>query len=610
MRDIFRNIKKDHIFIVLLMGYVAVLCFFAFFRDMMNDEFLYFNETYLISELFKAGEWIGAYGVGVHGFLFKIPPALIFLLTGPSVTVVTVYHIILAVLVAILSYKLFSHVLKEKTYGILATAILLSNFHFFLTPTTYLREVPSILVVLILLNHIIRKGREKNFILSLLFLLLLDVKEYVFVIFALFYVVWLFIDSKEDKFLARVWDVIKQSFVIFLPSLAWIVLMFTTHVIPVNMFLASIIGLKDNTFGYLLSHFDIENSTHNALEGGRDMPLILIKDIWSPLTQFLCNMTNIVLSYIGKILYPRVFSFLSIPKVVIFPVVVSAILTLKNFIISKKKKEKTELRNLALLSMLLLTWLTIYILRASHGRYLLPVVPAIAGIYLYLLFKQKLNIKQKKVIIIGTILYVSAGVYFETNYVLPKVLLEYSILTLFLTTFLKPHLEFVKYLLISLLVAGSMATAVLFSYVQGQVYGYKNLGVNRNAYEISTLLPDEGMYWINTPRNLPLILVYNGETYLKPEWKWRLHEIVPIRDSLKTYGERQALSFAVKDLKTFRKNIKKYHIEEVFMIITEVEYEAYPDQEYLEPFMSQTWLEFKEKVEYKGMVVYIFKVLE
>ncbi len=90
-----------------------------------------------------------------------------------------------------------------------------------------------------------------------------------FIIFSLFYVVWMFIDSKEENFFERVWGVIKQSLVVFSPSLIWIILMFTTHIVPVNMFLASIIGLKDNAFGYLASHFDIETSTANSLEGER-----------------------------------------------------------------------------------------------------------------------------------------------------------------------------------------------------------------------------------------------------------------------------------------------------------------------------------------------------
>lgn len=604
MNKVLGFVKKNYLFVGFLIGYILVLCFFAFFRDMVNDSFLYFHETYLISEVIKSGEWIGPYGVGVHGFLFKIPPALIFLLTGPSVWVVTIYHIILAGIVVFLMYRLATQVLKNKNYGLLATIILVSNFHFFLSPITYLREVPSILVVLLLLGYIIRKDRKHNLVLGLLFLLLLDVKEYVFAIFAVFYVIWMFIDSKEEKFLPRIWEVIKQSVVVFLPSLIWIILMFTTHIIPVNMFLASIIGLKDNAFGYLASHFDIETSTANSLEGGRDMFSIVISQTWPPVVIFLSEVVNTILSYIGKIMYPRVFSFLSIPKVVILPVVISAVISIKRFVVNKKE----SLRAIALLSTLILTWLVIYILRASHGRYLLPIVPAIAIVYVFLLFKQRLTLKQKKGIFIATFLYVSAGVYFETSYVLFKVILEYSILTLFMTMFIKPGIKYVRYLLILILAVGSMGSAVLFSYVQGQIYGYMNWGRNRNAEQIADLIPDDAVYWINSPRNASLISVYNKEAYLRPEWKWGLSELVPIRDSFKTIGKLQSYTFRIGDLETFKENLDKYDIETLVFIKTDLDEEAYPDQEFLKDLLSAPWLRFQKKVEYKGMEVYIFDI--
>jgi hypothetical protein len=439
-----------------------------------------------------------------------------------------------------------------------------------------------------------------------LFLLLLDVKEYVFIIFSLFYVVWMFIDSKEENFFERVWGVIKQSLVVFSPSLIWIILMFTTHIVPVNMFLASIIGLKDNAFGYLASHFDIETSTANSLEGGKNMFFIVISETWPPVIVFLCEIVNTILSYLGKVLYPRVFSFLSIPKVVILPVVISAVINIKRFVLAKKK----ELRAIALLSTLILTWLLIYILRASHGRYLLPVVPAIAIVYVFLLFKQKLTLKQKKAIFIATFVYVSAGVYFETSYVLPKVLLEYSILTLFLTMFIKPGIKYVRYLLVLILVTGSVGSAVLFSYVQGQIYGYLNWGRNRNAEQIAELIPDDAVYWINSPRNVSLISVYNNEKYLRPEWKWGLHEIVPIKDSFKTMEELQSYSFRIGNIEALKANLDKYDIEILVFVRTELDEEAYPDQEYLDELLSvSSWLRVEKKVEYKGMEVYIFDIV-
>ncbi|HRY22663.1 MAG TPA: hypothetical protein P5311_02795, partial [Candidatus Dojkabacteria bacterium] len=235
---------------------------------------------------------------------------------------------------------------------------------------------------------------------------------------------------------------------------------------------------------------------------------------------------------------------------------------------------------------------------------------AIDIMYIYLIFKQRLTLKQKKTIFIATFMYVSAGVYFETSYVLVKVLLEYSMLTLFLTMLIQPKTKYIRYLLVLILTAGSMGSAVLFSYVQGPIYGYLNWGTNRNAKEIAELIPDDAKYWINSPGNVSLISVYNNERYLSPEWKWKLHEIVPRRDSFKTIGELQSYSFPIGDIEAFKKNLYEYGIEKLVFIKTDIEDEAYPDQEYLGDLMSiSSWLRLEKKVEYKGMEVYIFDIV-
>lgn len=603
--NFYEEIKKDYIFYLLLIIYMSLILVVSNFRDMINDESLYFHETFLLSELIKSGAWVGNYGVGLHGFLFKIPPAIIFLITGPSVTVVTIYHVILTGIVAILSYKLSSCLLKNKLYGILSTAVLLGNFHFLLSSVTYLREIPMILIILLLLYCIVKN--KKPICISLFFLLLLDVKEYAFFIFALVYLVWLFIDSNKVKFINRVWSIIKKAFIVFLPSLIWIILMFTTDLIPVNMFLASIIGLKDNSFGYLINHFELDISTVNSLEGSRNIPLILIKETWAPFIQFLCSFINIILSYIGKVLYSRVFSFLSVPKVVILPVVITSVMILKRYIINRKEK----IKNFAFLSLTLLIWLMVYILRASHGRYLLPILPIIAVIYLYILFYQRFSNKQKIFIIISTFLYITAGLLFETVYIVPKAILEYSLFILFSITLFKPQWKQIKYVLVVLLSVFSLSTALLFSYVQGQIHGYVNFGENRNAQVLANLVPTKDRYWINSEINSSLISTLNKERYLDPEWRWQLHDIVKWRrDTLEAFGTQQSYTFPVIDMDLFKKNIFTYRIKEVFLIETEVDKESYPNQEYLNSFISSNWLEFVKSEEYKGMKVYIFTVIE
>ena len=604
MIKLLKRINIDYLFITSLLIYVVVLFILSQFRDMISDESLYYHETYLLSELFRNGEWIGNYGVGIHGFLFKIPPAIIFLLTGPSIQVVTIYHILLSGVVAFLMYRFSFLVLKKKEYAFLATILLICNFHFVISSNMYLREIPSILVVLLLLNSILK--RKNNFILGLLFLILLDVKEYIFFIFALSYVFFLFIDSKEKKFFRKIIDVFKQSLIIFSPSLLWIVLMFTTSIIPVNMFLASTIGLLNTKFSYLLLHFNIEVSTYNALEGGMNIPLIDISDSLSPFFQKIFSIVNIFLSYLGKILYPRVFSFLSVPKVVIFPAIFTSILLLKEYLSTKKE----VLSRYIFLSVLLLIWILIHILRASHGRYLLPIVPVISIFFVFLLFKKKFSDKEREQIIIGTLIYASAGYFFETTYVLHKVLLEFIAFILLFLSLYKPKLEYLKYILIVFLSAVSFGSAILFSYVQGQIYGYTKFGENRNSTYLSSVLPTEDRYWINNMVNQPLISTEKKETYIFPEWKWRLIDFLPKKEMLKTYGEERSYNFVITELDEFKSNIFEYKISKVVLIVTNRDFDYYPYQEYLNVFLHEDWLELDRKESSEDMEIFIFSVKE
>ncbi len=60
------------------------------------------------------------------------------------------------------------------------------------------------------------------------------------------------------------------------------------------------------------------------------MPLIIIKESYSAFAHVIINILNVILQYIGKVLYPRTFSFISVPKVVIFPVIYKVFFWLRN----------------------------------------------------------------------------------------------------------------------------------------------------------------------------------------------------------------------------------------------------------------------------------------
>lgn len=97
-----RDKNYDYVMYIVLIIFFLFMLFFSSFRDMVKDESLYFNETWLMSQLLQEGKWIGNYAVGLHGFLFKLPMALIFLITGPSVEIVTIFNILLACITGLL----------------------------------------------------------------------------------------------------------------------------------------------------------------------------------------------------------------------------------------------------------------------------------------------------------------------------------------------------------------------------------------------------------------------------------------------------------------------------------------------------------------------------
>jgi len=589
----------DYVMYTVLIIFFLFMLFFSSFRDMVKDESLYFNETWLMSQLLQEGKWIGNYAVGLHGFLFKLPMALIFLITGPSVEIVTIFNILLACITGLLFYNLSKKVLGKSEYGVLSTLILLSSFYFFISTPTYLREIPSVFVVVLFLYSLIDNWDKWK--MSLIFLLLLDSKEYIFFVFALFYLILLFIES-DKKGVSRIVEVVKQYVFVMLPSAVWLLLMFTTPIIPMNMYVASTLGLIDTNFNYLFSHFNSDMATLNLIEGGREIPLIAIRESYSSFLAEIIKTINVILQYIGKILYPRTFSFISVPKVVIFPVVYTSVLLVKKYL----KSKSSSIRKYAHLSLLFLIWLAIYILRTSHGRYLLPVLPVISILYIYILFKYRFTKKQKKEMIIGALIFILLGFLFEASYVIPKILIEAGIFVLFALSVINPKFKNLKYLPVILLSSACIGVSLLFSYTQGQVHGFINFGENREAQEVAKILPKQE-YWTNNDINQMLVSVYSNERFSEPQWHWQLHDIVPKKEMLKTLDEKRSFVFEVVSIDKFKKNIKRYNIEKLVLYESKIK-EKYTDQEYLTTFMSQDWIELEKKYEFKGLNVYIFNV--
>ncbi len=609
MSNFLKKINVDIVFYVILGAYFVFALFFSTFRDAIKDETIYIHETFLMSELLKNGIWFGDYAVGLHGFLFKIPPAIVFMFTGTSIFVLTFYNILFACASCFLFYKFLKEAFAWRFNALLALGFFMANFHFILTTPTYLREMPSLFVVMLLLYGIFKNW--KLWILGIIFLLLLDAKEYLFLMFGLGYFIWLLVKYLKDRNYKKI---IIESLQLYTPSLIYIVLMFTTSIIPLNMFLASIFGMVSTGTAHVVAHFSPDTAAANLMkdEEIRTIFQFVVTEDMPLAQQMFLNFLNTILSYIGKILYPRTFSFLSVPKIIILPAIYMAFKTFKTQTQGLKK----------ILSILFFTYIAIYLLRASHGRYLLPIVPLIAIYFIEFIQYPFENKKEVIRVLIATFLFMSFGLFFETSYLLHKIAIELFLFSCIAICVLKPfpysryfYKLFQKVTLVFCILA-MFGASVLFSMTQGQISNYFLFGENREIEEIIEILPEDENVWVNNVKSYELMATKMEQTYAWPEWKWDLASFVPKKDLLKVHGDQFLYNEFYTDPATFKDYLLENEITYVVFIKPTVDEQLF-NHNYLSKSEGIKTIDFlkkdsafveKEAHNLQNKKVYLFKL--
>ena len=636
-KEMFKNItyklKSKQIYLYILFYFLFLLSL-SFLRNATADETIYLKETLLISELLKNGIWIGNYGVGLHGFLFKLPVALIFILIGkPSVLVATLFTISISIASVILFYKIVKRFFKEGNYAFWSTVIFSMMFYFINTSIIYSRDIPAIFTVLLFLYLFLNES--KNWLIGLSFLLMLDAKEHIFLTVAPLYALYVVINYVFFVKGKGVWEktkkIISKLIVAYILPFIWVLLMFTTSIIPMNMFVASVSGLIDTGMSWNKSQFSTEVATQNFLkdEEAKSMPSLKKIDnleghcnIGSPNNSglndleleisndsLICKFVHwgdIVLGYTGKLLYPRTFSFISVPKIITLPAIVFSISMLITWF---KKKDKR-----IILPMILLFNVLVLMIRASHGRYLLCVTPLFALFFVMFLDKGLKKEKYFRNVLIATTIFVILGLYFESSFLLPKIILEGGLLVLFWGLWFvrknKKLLSSLKQLFLFALAGGMFLTALAFSYSIGQISSYLKYGYNRETAKMAEELPKEERIWINNYGSSNLMGLFRNDLYTNPEWKWQLASWIPKKDLLKVYAEPNTYTFSIIKMEKFRERLEELEIETVAMVVSTIEEEKFSDQDKLTDLLSQELLQLKEVVELKNKKMYIFQVNE
>jgi hypothetical protein len=598
---LFRSFNKNFPKIILGLSFIFLL-FLSFLRDSTADETYYLRETLLMSTLLKNGIWFGNYGVGLHGFLFKLPAALLFLITGPYLELATLITILLSVVSLLIFYKINKLLFKTNILAVLGIVLLFTNLRFLNTSVTFLRDIPALFTTLLFIYALVTN--KSKWLLGFILFLMLDAKEYVFFTIVPILVLWeIYVSFSQGL---RV--LFTNLFAYFIFPAIYLFLMFSTSVVPLNMYNASISGLIENGLEWSKSEFSVYNATVN--------PPTLVVDEAGTLVRISHELSlsssypayiRIIQQYLLKILNPSTFSFLSVPKIITFPSLFTSIYML---IVWLKKRDY----NKVFLSSYLLFFSILMIIRSSNGRYLLSVVPLIYIFFVYFLTE---IVKLKKtyliVVIIGVV-YAGAGLFFEEAFFKYKIILNclfiFTLLGVFFTYHFKPFFYRLSVILSLLFISLScLAVALAFSSKIGQIKGYSYYGYNRQVLEVAKYFGKDEKIMINNPGWDYLIQFYRGDVYIEPEVVWTLSSKVPKKASLKVWPDENTYSFVWRYPEDLKADLANNHITKLALIESNDPNRPVALQDFIYILANEPWLKPVDIVPLKYGTMHVYEVV-
>lgn len=579
--------------ICLILGLTAVV-----FKNATLDDDLYLWETSMMTEALSRGQWFGDYAVGTHGFLFKLPVALIFLISGPLLAIATVWNVLLACLSLYVFYKILKHFFPKGIYPLLGSILLFCNFQFILNLPTYMREFPVFLSLLLLIYFLIEK--KSYWLIGLSLLLILDAKEYVLFMILPALIIYVFIIEWKGWNTRSVFSYVKAYFSIFIIPAVFLLLMIFTSLIPLNMYALSVIpGVTKGGVEYQIMHFDPDMATTNRIKEA----ITIKQDIEDEDSSFEKGY-KVFVSYIGKILYPRSFSFLSIPKIIFLPALLTSIILFKRYL---KEKKYSYIG----LSLIFWSFISVFILRASFDRYLFPILPVV--VFFFLIFLKEI-IKERKVfltVIFATSIFVVFGLFFESEYIWIKLILNIFVISLFILYSLF-HNKFKEIYIPLLLVLSGITFSVIafFFYANGQLHQYILWGNDYEIQEVVTYFDENENIILNDVGWDILPKVYRGDNRYDPEWKWELQDWIPRKKELKMFEKFTTYGIYGNSIEVDKSFIENNSIEKVGLMVSTIESQPFKHQDRLDGYQKAAWLSLLRVVNLKNKDLYIFEVLK
>jgi hypothetical protein len=255
--------------------------------------------------------------------------------------------------------------------------------------------------------------------------------------------------------------------------------------------------------------------------------------------------------------------------------------------------------------------------RASHGRYLFPVLPLFALFFVAFL-RGNTEARFPFGIIIVSAVFIGLGMCFEQSYVLLKIFFNLLIVAGVVTGAVLRRRK-------RLSVVVSLGTAALLGFMTlsvalassmllpGQIGNFFALGRNKECRKVLAEFPADERIWINNIGWSTLPKFYRLERSRVPEFRWprwQLRPEVPKKGLLHWYDHApRTYSCLWPPISVFRKKVRENDIGLVGLITSEIEGRSFGMRKHLADLMSAEWLELEKTVPLKNKTLHVFRVL-
>jgi hypothetical protein len=573
-----------------------------------KDGSRYLLDSAMMAECLRNGQWFGQEDVGEHGILFKLPAALLFVVFGNHAFIGTFITVLLATACCGLSFMFFRQVLKSDAWALAATWLLVTNYQFVHMAPSYLRGIPLLFATLLLFMAIL--NRWNKWVIGLLFLLLLDAKESMFFVAAPPFVIWVCLDEWQrpgnGSLTGFIRAITERCTAAFIPSAAWLGLMFLSPVVPVNVWIAQLFGLTVKGIAPEIWHYTPRIATKNLWYVQHGPPQLNVPET-SALNTYFVKPFNLLLSYISKIFYPDTFSFFGMPKVMAYPAV---FMSFRLFNTYRRKREY----NLLFLIMILWFFLLIFILRRGHARYMFPMFPLLILFFIIFLKNAYLWKKFTIVTLAFTVTAVFIGLNFDPN--LKKVAMNlFAVLLIGCALFcshkpfqIKTAVQFTVPILIGCMTLAYWLQFAIFHRL-GPIYDYIRYGYNAECAKVMACFEADEVICINDPGWHQLMYFYRHERRHHPKWNYSYKSWLPDKALPKRPADFKTYELSWRDEAEMREFIREKNIERIGMLASTLPEDRIHGQNFIADLERIKWIEKNDVISFKNKKLHLFRVI-